>query len=88
MIEHLLRANGQKQEPLESIHRRAITEAQARGLDDQQMADEFNQKNIRRRGGLRWTAKSVAVRWSDLKRMEKKTAQDESTKPMVLKRSA
>jgi hypothetical protein len=34
------------------------------------MADEFNQKNIRRRGELRWTAKSVATRWSDLKRIE------------------
>ena len=70
MVEHLLRANGQKQESLENIHRRAIAEARARGLSYEQMAIEFNKKNIRRRGGLRWTAKSVATRWSDLKRIE------------------
>jgi Recombinase len=74
MVEHLIRANGQKQESLENIHRRAITEARARGLDYSQMADEFNQKNFRRRGGLPWTAKSVAVRWSDLKRMQRERA--------------
>jgi hypothetical protein len=70
MIEHLLRANGQTQESLENIHRRAIIEARTRGLNYQKMADEFNQKNIRRRGGRHWTAKSVATRWSDLKRIE------------------
>ena len=74
MVEHLIRANGQKQESLENIHRRAITEARARGLDYSQMAAEFNQKNFRRRGGLPWTAKSVAVRWSDLKRMQRERA--------------
>ena len=83
MVEHLLHANGQRQEPLEDIHRRAITEAHARGLSYRQMADEFNTKNIRRRGGLRWTAKSVAVRWSDLKRTRSKRE-----RPIVLKRSA
>ena len=61
MVENLLRANGQKQESVGKIHRRAITEARARGLDYSQMAAEFNQKNFRRRGGLPWTAKSVAV---------------------------
>jgi DNA invertase Pin-like site-specific DNA recombinase len=71
MVEHLIRANGQKQESLENIHRRAITEAHARGLDYSQMAAEFNQKNIRRRGGLPWTAKSIAVRWSDLERIQR-----------------
>jgi hypothetical protein len=71
MIEHLLRANGQKQEPLENIHRRAITEARARGLNYGEMATEFNKRQIRRRGGLHWTAESVATRWKDLKRMER-----------------
>jgi hypothetical protein len=79
MVEHLIRANGQQQEPLENIHRRAITEARARGLDYSQMAAEFNQKNIRRRGGLPWTAKSVAVRWSDLKRIQREREQKRLT---------
>jgi hypothetical protein len=52
------------------------------------MADEFNAKNIRRRGGLQWTAKSVAVRWSDLKRIQAKREQNESTEPLFLKRKA
>jgi DNA invertase Pin-like site-specific DNA recombinase len=80
MVEHLIRANGQKQESLENIHRRAITEARTRGLDFSQMAAEFNQKNIRRRGGLPWTAKSVAVRWNDLNRMQRKREQKRLTK--------
>jgi hypothetical protein len=88
IVEHLLHANGQKQESLENIHRKAIEDGRARGLTDQQMADEFNGKNLRRRGGLRWTAKSVAVRWSDLKRAQAKREQNQSTEPVILKRSA
>jgi hypothetical protein len=93
MIEHLLRANGEKQESLANIHRRAITEARARGLDYQQMADEFNSKNLRRRGGLQWTATSVEIRWSDLDRIQRKREQKELTdtkvsEPIVLRRSA
>ena len=49
MVEHLIRASGQKRESLENIHRRAITEARTRGLDYSQMAAEFNQMNFRRR---------------------------------------
>jgi hypothetical protein len=71
MVENLLHANGQKQEPLENIHRKAIGDGHARGLTYEQMADEFNEKNLRRRGELRWTAKSVAVRWSDLNRRQR-----------------
>jgi hypothetical protein len=41
MIEHLLDANGHKQESLENIHRRAIMEARARGLNYGQMAVEL-----------------------------------------------
>jgi hypothetical protein len=88
MVHHLLRDNGQKQEPLENIHRNAIAEAQGRGLNYQQMADEFNTKNLRRRGGLRWTAESVAIRWSDLERMRNKREQNELPETVVLKRSA
>jgi hypothetical protein len=51
MVQHLLRDSGQKPDSLANIHRRAITEARERGLSCQQMALEFNNKNIRRRGG-------------------------------------
>ncbi len=93
MVEHLLHAQGQKQESLENIHRGAIAEARARGLSYQQMAVEFNNKNIRRRGGLRWTAKSVDLRWRDLNRMQHKREQKElaeTRRPEIvaLKRSA
>ncbi|MEX0802447.1 MAG: recombinase family protein [Candidatus Binatia bacterium] len=92
MVEHLLRDNGQKQEPLENIHRRAITEAHARGLSYGQMAGEFNTKKIRRRGGRHWTANSVAIRWSDLKRMQRKRKKEltdtKLSEAVVLKRSA
>jgi len=93
MVEHLIRANAEKQESLENIHYRAIAEARGRGLTYEQMADKFNEKNIRRRGGLGWTAKSVAIRWSDLNRTRRKREQKESTlskgsDQLVLKRSA
>lgn len=92
MVQHLIRAHGQRQESLENIHRRAIMEARARGLTYQEMADEFNTKKIRRRGGLRWTAKSVAIRWSDLGRTQRKQEQQTLTETeqseAALKRSA
>jgi hypothetical protein len=93
MVEHLLHTHDQKQESLESIHRRAITEARVRGLNYGQMADEFNTKNIRRRGGRPWTAKSVAIRCSDLNCMQRKREQKELSdtkvfEPIVLKRTA
>jgi hypothetical protein len=92
MVQHLIRAHGQRQEPLENIHRRAITEARARGLTYQEMADEFNKRHIRRRGGLKWTAKSVAIRWSDLGRMQRKQEQqtltDTEQSEAALKRTA
>jgi hypothetical protein len=92
MVKHLIRAHGQRQESLENIHRRAITEARARGLTYQEMADEFNTKRIRRRGGLLWTAKSVATRWSDLGRMQRNREQQTLTETeqseAALKRSA
>ena len=93
MIEHLLDANGHKQESLENIHRRAIMEARARGLNYGQMAVEFNERHIRRRGARHWTAKSVEIRWRDLHRMQGKREQKEVTdsevsKAGVVKRSA
>ena len=92
MVEHLIRAHGQRQESLENIHRRAIIDARARRLTYQEMAEEFNTKRIRRRSGLRWTAKSVAIRWSDLGRIQRKQEQQTLTETgeseAALKRSA
>ena len=92
MVQHLLRGNGQGQEPLENIHRRAIMEGRARGLTYQEMAEEFNTKRIRRRGGLSWTARSVAIRWSDLGRMqlkrEQQTLNETEQSEAAIKRSA
>ena len=92
MVQHLIRGYGQRQESLENIHRRAITEARARGLTYKQMADEFNTNKIRRRRGLRWTTESVAIRWSDLGRMQRNREQQTLTETeqseAALKRSA
>ena len=81
MVRDLFR--GKKLEPLENVHRRMIGEALARGIDYSQIADELNGKNIRRNGGQRWTAESVATRWYYLSRMERKREQ-----PLVRKKSA
>jgi len=56
------------------------------------MAVEFNKENIRRRGGLQSTAKSVAIRWSDLRPMkrdrQKELSEAEKSEPIDFKRSA
>ncbi len=41
---------------LEDIHRNAIADARARGLNYKEMAIEFNENKIRRRDGQPWTA--------------------------------
>ena len=92
MVDHLLHANRHKQESLESIHRNAIGDGLGRGLNYQQIAIELNQKNIRRRGALHWTAKAVSIRWSDLCRMHRKRQTESTdiklTQRVVLKKSA
>ena len=92
MVHHLVRDNGQKQESLESIHRNAIGDGLGRGLNYEQIAIELNQKNIRRRGALHWTAKAVSIRWSDLCRMHRKRQTESTdiklTQRVVLKKSA
>jgi hypothetical protein len=75
MVYGLLRAQGKKPNSLEEIHRAAITEARARGLNYRQMAEEFNERGIRRRDGQPWTARDVKKRWGDLNRLERQRAQ-------------
>ena len=74
---------GNKLEPLENVHRRMIGEALARGIGYSQIADELNEKNVRRQGGQRWTAQCVARRWWYLNAMGRKRG-----KPLVRKKSA
>ena len=55
----------------EKIHRNAILEALARGLDFREIANDFNEKKLRRRRGSHsWTARSDRQRWNDLKRLQ------------------
>lgn len=75
MVYALLRAQGKKANSLEEIHRAAITEARARALNYRQMAEEFNERGIRRRDGQPWTARDVKKRWGDLNRLERQRAQ-------------
>jgi len=78
MVYGLVRRYFKKLTPLEEEHRKAITEARARGLDYQQMAIEFNERKIRRRDGQPWRAKDIKKRWADLNRLRRKRAQEES----------
>jgi hypothetical protein len=93
MVYGLLRAHGKKPVSLEEVHREAISEARARGLNYQQMAVEFNERGIRRRDGQPWTARDIKKRWADLNRLERKRAEKgsnttEPSEPVVLKKSA
>ena len=79
MVFGLHRAIGGKTELLEDIHRSAIAEALARGLDCRQMADEFNQRNIARMSRRPWTERNMRKRCFDLDQLERKRAQKRST---------
>ena len=74
MVEWLLHTVEDNSEPLEDLHRRAITEARARGLDYKQMAVEFNARKLRRGNNYRqpWTASYISCRWRALKRLQLK----------------
>jgi hypothetical protein len=57
------------------------------------MAEEFNQRGVRRRDGQPWTARDIKKRWADLNRLERKRAEKgsnttELSEPVVLQRSA
>lgn len=95
LIAGLLRTIGKKAESFENIHRRAIEDARARGLNYEQMVVEFNEKQIRRKKGCRqpWTAKFIEKRWNALQRSQSKREQKELTgreqsECIVLKKSA
>jgi hypothetical protein len=83
---------GAKAESFESLHRKAITDARARGLNYQQMAVEFNERNIPRRSGRPWTAPNVKYRCYELyrgrKRKQKEPTGTELPNPVILRRSA
>ncbi len=74
-----LRAIGDKTELLENIHRRVIAEARSRRLNYRQMAVEFNQRNIRRRGGQTWTATALRQRWANLNGLQRRKAKTNLT---------
>ena len=66
MVYGLLRADGNTAVSLEEIHRNAIADARARGLNYKEMAIEFNEKKIRRRDGQPWTPRDIKNRWANL----------------------
>jgi hypothetical protein len=80
MVEWLLHTAAKNSEPLEELHRRAILDALARGLDYEEMAVEFNEKKLRRGNNYRqpWTAKYLILRWSRLRRRQQKREQEQS----------
>jgi DNA invertase Pin-like site-specific DNA recombinase len=81
MVYWLLHTMADKPESLETVHRRAITEALARGLNHQQMAVEFNQKKLPRwqNNARPWTERNIKKRCFDLNWRRHKRAQKEST---------
>ena len=84
MVYGLVRRCFKKLTPLEDEHRKAITEARARGLDYQQMAIEFNERKIRRRDGQPWRPQDIKKRWGDLNRLQRKRKQEESMRTELL----
>jgi hypothetical protein len=78
MIYGLLRAQGKTAILLEDLHREVISEARARGLSYGKMAEEFNERGIRRRDGQPWRAQDIKKRWGDLNRLQRQRAQKES----------
>src|SRR5439155_25546121 len=75
LVYNMLKSIGEKPASFEEIHRRAITEARARGLKYEEMAIEFNAKGIRRRSRHPWTARNIVVRWSSLNRLQRERKQ-------------
>ena len=66
---------------LGDIHRKAIMDARARGLNYQEMAREFNEKGIPRRGAARrcWTARMVGQTCRRLNLLQRDWNPEEST---------
>ena len=70
-----LRAQNKRPISLEDLHREVISEARARGLNYRQMAEEFNQRGIRRRDGQPWTARDLKRRWGGLNELKRNREQ-------------
>ncbi len=92
LVYELIARIGKKVETLGNLHRGAIIEARARGLTYRQMAIAFNERNIRRKGGLPWTALNVANTCSKLDLLqhdlkEGSTGTD-AAEPPIVRRSA
>jgi hypothetical protein len=82
MVKELLRGPRDKAKLLENIHRNAMVEALGRGLEFEEIAIEFNEKNLRRRRGSQpWTARSVRLRWNELKRLQCRREEKRATRP-------
>ena len=75
MVYGLLRAQGKTAILLENLHREVISEARARGFNYRQMAEEFNERGIRRRDGQPWTARDIKRRWGGLNQLKRKREQ-------------
>jgi hypothetical protein len=75
MVHGLLRAQGKTAILLEDLHREVISEARARGLNYREMAEEFNERGIRRRDGQPWTARDIKRRWGGLNELKRKREQ-------------
>jgi hypothetical protein len=75
MVHRLLRAQGKTAILLEDLHREVISEARARGLNYREMAEEFNERGIRRRDGQPWTARDIKRRWGGLNELKRKREQ-------------
>ena len=83
MVYGLLRAQGKTPILLEEIHRNAIADARARGLNYKEMAVEFNETKIRRRDGQPWTAHTIKNRWANLNILSRQRTQKGSTTTML-----
>ena len=75
MVYGLLRAQNKTPILLEDLHREVISEARARGLNYRQMAEEFNERGIRRRDGQPWTARDIKRRWGGLNELKRNREQ-------------
>jgi hypothetical protein len=92
LVYELIARIGKKVETLGNLHHRAVIEARARGLTYRQMAIEFNERKIRRKGGRPWTALNVAKTCGKLDLLqhdlrEGSTGTD-AVEPPIVRRSA
>ena len=91
MIYGHLHALDVKPESLDNIYYRLMADAHRRRLSYEEMAIEFNNNRIRRKGYQTWTVRNVRTRWAALNRAEDKRKQQEfsaASEASDLRRSA